>query len=54
MPVITKVMIVLEGVVMTGDSEFDLFISAYPYATCLKFQKKQRKTTLSSKQSIQI
>ena len=36
MPVITKAMIFLEGIAMTGDPEFDLFISAYPYATCLK------------------
>ena len=38
---------------MTGDPEFDMFISAYPYATCLKLQKMQPKTTNSSKQSIQ-
>ena len=40
MPVITRAMIVLEGIAMTGDPEFDPFISAYPYATCLKLLKK--------------
>lgn len=29
---ITRAMIVLEGIAMTGDPEFDLFNSAYPYA----------------------
>jgi len=29
---ITKAMIVLEGIALTGDPEFDLFNSAYPYA----------------------
>jgi len=32
MPVITRAMIVLEDIEMTGDPEFDLFNSAYPYA----------------------
>ena len=31
MHVITRAMIVLEGIAMTGDPEFDLFNSAYPY-----------------------
>ena len=53
MPVITKAMIFLEGIAKTTDPEFDLFISAYPFATCLKLQKKQPKTTNSSNQSIQ-
>ena len=29
---ITRAMIVLEGIAVTGDPEFDLFTSAYPYA----------------------
>ena len=29
---ITRAMIVLEGIALTGDPEFDLFTSAYPYA----------------------
>lgn len=29
---ITRAMIVLEGIAVTGDPEFDLFQSAYPYA----------------------
>ncbi len=29
---ITRAMIVLEGIAVTGDPEFDLFNSAYPYA----------------------
>ena len=29
---ITRAMIVLEGIAVTGDPEFDLFASSYPYA----------------------
>ena len=29
---ITRAMIVLEGIAVTGDSDFDLFSSSYPYA----------------------
>jgi predicted unusual protein kinase regulating ubiquinone biosynthesis (AarF/ABC1/UbiB family) len=29
---LTRAMIVLEGIAVTGDPEFDLFSSAYPYA----------------------
>ena len=32
MPVITKAMIFLEGIAMTGDPGFDQFKSAYPYS----------------------
>ncbi len=32
MPMITRTMIVLKGIAMTGDPEFDLFNSGYPYA----------------------
>ena len=30
---ITRAMIVLEGIALTGDPDFDLFQSAYPYAS---------------------
>ena len=31
---ITRAMIVLEGIAVTGDPEFDLFRAAYPYRYC--------------------
>ena len=30
---ITRAMIVLEGIALTGDPDFDLFQSTYPYAS---------------------